>query len=356
LTVRAKKLTIPYGISSFSNIMTHSVLSKTSELVWSLLELYKIDPLPLFRKAHVDPALMKDMSSRTNWTTQDALWQSAAEVIPDPCFGLKLGELWHPSHMHALGYAWLSSSSLSSALHRLKRYIRIASSNIVIELTEEPSQIAIEVRSASPGSERESDWYADGDMSILLAMCRANYGNSLEPVSVSFKHPAPACAGEFFALFRCPIHFNAERNCMVLSRKDADKRLPGSNKLMSQVHDQEMIRYLARLNEDDIVSRVKNSIIELLPDGRMSDTRVAEDLFMSNRNLQRKLEARHTTFKTILTEVRQELAGKYIEDRQLTLTEVSFLLGFSEMSAFSRAFKQWTGASPSSQRQPAPLA
>ena len=107
-----------------------------------------------------------------------------------------------------------------------------------------------------------------------------------------------------------------------------------------------MIEYLAKLDENDIVQRVKASIIELLPDGKMSDTRVAETLYMSNRTLQRKLEEQGTTFYNILTEIRKEMALKYLKDSQLTLTELSFQLGFSEMSSFSRAFKNWTGQSP----------
>ena len=211
----------------------------------------------------------------------------------------------------------------------------------------------IGVSSASDSVPRDAHWYADADMSLLIAMCRANYGDSLNPVSLEFMHAEPDCAGEFFALFRCPVTFGAQRNRMTFSRKDVDKHLPGSNTLMSQVHDQEMVRYLAGLEGGDIIYKVKNAILELLPDGRMSDTKVAETLYMSNRNLQRKLEAQGTTFKTILTEIRKDLALKYIQDPQLTLTEVSFMLGFSEMSAFSRAFKQWTGTSPKVRRQQA---
>ncbi len=334
--------------------MSQSVLTKTAALAWSLLESYDIDPLPLFRKAHIDPASMDDMSSRTTWSTQNALWRSIAESVGDPCFGLKLGKFWHPSHMHALGYAWLSSSTLYSALERLSRFIKIVNSNIAIELSESSDQVSIEVVSVSSTIQREASWYADIDMSILIAMCRANYGDTLNPVSVDFMHDKPDCAGEFYALFRCPVNFGAQRNRLVLSRKDVDKQLPGSNRLMSQVHDQEMVRYLASLDDGDIINKVKNAILELLPDGRMSDMKVAEALFMSNRNLQRKLEVHGTTFKTILTGLRKELAAKYIQDTQLTLTEISFMLGFSEMSAFSRAFKQWTGESPKAQRQSAP--
>ncbi len=331
--------------------MTQSVLTKTAGLAWSLLESYDIDPLPLFRKAHIDPELMNDMSSRTTWSTQNSLWISVADRVDDPCFGLKLGDLWHPSYMHALGYAWLSSTTLYAALGRLSRFINIVNPNISVEISDDDTNIMVEVSNASDSVPRDAYWYADADMSILIAMCRANYGKSLNPISVDFRHAEPDCAGDFFALFRCPVTFGAQHNRMTFSRKDVDKQLPGSNALMSQVHDQEMVRYLAGLDGGDIIHKVKNSILELLPDGRMSDAKVAEDLFMSNRNLQRKLEAQDTTFKTILTELRKELASKYIQDPQLTLTEISFMLGFSEMSAFSRAFKQWTGQSPKTQRQ-----
>jgi len=74
-------------------------------------------------------------------------------------------------------------------------------------------------------------------------------------------------------------------------------------------------------------------------------------LNMSSRNLARKLADEGQSFKGLLTEVRRELAEKYIRDRSLTLTEISFLLGFAEMSSFSRAYKGWSGSSPSAHRQ-----
>ena len=331
--------------------MPQTVLTKTTEMLWALLESYGIDPQPLFRKVRIDPALMSNMTSRINRHTQDELFRGAVERVGDPCIGLNFGKFWHPSYMHALGYAWMSSSTLRSALGRLQRFIHIVNRDLEIELTEDGQGMRVEVFNTSEENPREQYWYADADMSNLITMCRANFGAKLNPLSVSFKHPAPPCAGEFYALFRCPVNFDAERNCMLLSSEDIDKRLPGSNPMMSQIHDQEIIRYLAKLDKNDIIQKVKNAIIELLPDGRMSDHKVAEALYMSPRNLQRKLESEGTTFKTLLTEIRRDLALKYIQDTELTLTEISFMLGFSEMSAFSRAFKQWTGDSPRAQRQ-----
>ena len=236
-------------------------------------------------------------------------------------------------------------------MNRLARFIQVIRRDIRVQITENEKTITIEIVPLEADTSRDVFWYADADASNLISMCRANFGEQLEPVSVSFKHEQPRCAGDYYTLFRCPINFSAEHNCLELSIEDIDKRLPGSNPLMSQIHDQAIIEYLARLDKKDIVQKVKNAIVELLPDGRISDQKVAEALFMSPRNLQRKLEAEGTTFKTLLTEIRRELALKYIQDSELTLTEISFMLGFSEMSAFSRAFKQWTGNSPRIKRQ-----
>ena len=331
--------------------MTDTVLSKITGIAWAMLESYEIDPLPLFREAGIDPDSLDEMTSRLSRPAVQALWARVAESVTDPCFGLRAGGLWHPSYMHALGYAWLSSATLIEALDRLARYSKILNKDLTINLLEEDGQLKVSVLSKPGSLARDDYWYADLDMSTLLAMCRANYGDRFNPLAVYFRHSEPACAGDFFKLFRCPVYFEAECDCMVLSSEAANQRLSGSNPLMLQVHDQEMIRYLARLDKNDIVQRVKNSVLELLPDGGISDSRVAQALSMSDRSLQRKLKNEGTTFKSILTEVRKEMAQKYIQDRQLTLTEISFLLGFSEMSAFSRAFKQWTGVSPANQRR-----
>jgi len=329
--------------------MALSVLAKTTELAWTLLESYKIDPLPLFRKARIDPKQMSDMSSRISQSAADNLWNNVAAVVNNPCFGLRVGQLWHPSYMHALGYAWMASSTLRTALQRLARYIHVANQAIVIELEEKDGQFSVAILNSARN--KDPYWLEDGNLAILMAMCRANYGDSLDPIAVSFTHKKPDCAGDFFEYFRCPVEFNAKKCQLVLASESIDKRLPSSNPLLSQITDQEIIKYLAKLDENDIVQRVKATIIELLPDGKVTDEKVADTIFMSERTLQRKLQDVDTTFKKIMKDVRKELALKYIQDRQLTLTELSFQLGFSEISAFSRAFKGWTGLSPREYRK-----
>jgi AraC-like DNA-binding protein len=139
---------------------------------------------------------------------------------------------------------------------------------------------------------------------------------------------------------------------MAFSLIDIDKPLIGANPQFPRLNDQMMIEYLAKLDKDNIIDRVRAVIIDILPSGRVDDERVAEHLSMSVRNLQRRLKARETTFRQLLEGIRKDLALTYVLDADIELVEVAFFLGFSDQSAFSRAFKRWTGRTPSDFRMP----
>jgi AraC-like DNA-binding protein len=322
-----------------------TTLASAAGLLWKVIESYDQDPEPYFRKSRIDPKLINDPRARLSLTNVDNIYHSLFESVNDPCMGLKVACLWHPSYLASLGYAWLASSTLYTALNRLSRYVRIINDAICVTLQEEGDTLVITVSS----DDRETPYYYQEDSStaILLNMCRANFGKELNPVSVSFKHEgSSSCSGDYYSFFRCPVEFGANSNQLVLPLDVVNKRLTSSNPQLAQLNDQVMISYLADLDKDDIVQQVKVAIINQLPSGNVTDKKISEAVYTSKRSLQRKLNEQGTTFKTILTEVREDLALKYIHDRKLTLTEISFMLGFSEMSSFSRAFKRWTGESP----------
>ncbi len=330
--------------------MSLTVLARPVDIIRRLIDSYGHDPDPLFRELHIDPAIGYDPNARYSARVIDELWKGAAKLIADPCFGLRAPEHWHPSHMHALAYAWLASSTLRTALLRLNRYIKIINDETSIQLEESADGLSVVLAYARES--KELPWRTDLALSILIHMCRLNYGGTLDPVSVSFEHSEPPCAGDFFACFRCPVHFDAPRNQLTLASEVLDRRLAGDNPELARLNDQVMIQYLARLDRENILERVQAAIIDHLPSGRVTDQTIAEALFMNVRSLQRKLRNEGTTFKALLDGVRQELADQYIRDSRLNVNEISFLLGFSDISSFSRAFKRWTGEPPSAYRQP----
>ena len=138
---------------------------------------------------------------------------------------------------------------------------------------------------------------------------------------------------------------------MTFSLADVDKYLIGANPQLARLNDQVMIEYLAKLDKENIIDRVTAVIVDMLPSGGVVEESVAKTLNMSVRSLQRRLQQVGTTFRTLFETARRDLASTYVEDPEIELVEVAFLLGFSDQSAFSRAFKRWTGHTPSEARK-----
>ena len=310
-----------------------------------IIESYGIDPEPLLRKLQIDPKLIEDPNARFNYIKIDQLWLDATTLADDPCFGLRAAKYWHPSQMGALGYAWLVSSSMHTALNRFSRYMSILTEGATLDIFEIGDQLSVHLNYKEISKQQPTR--TDSFMAMLLAMCRANCGESFHPSSLYLTHAEPEDSSEFYALFECPIHFDALENRFNLSKKLADQHLISSNPRLAQLNDQVIIETLAKLDKSHIVEQVKVEILNQLPSGNVTDVSVAEALHMSQRSFQRKLHKEGTTFKSILNELRFELAKKYLQDSHMSLLEVAFMLGFGEYSSFSRAFKRWTGVSPS---------
>jgi AraC-like DNA-binding protein len=276
----------------------------------------------------------------------EKIWDKIIDLIEDPCFGLCGSKFWHPSHFNALGYAWLASSTLREALIRASRYAHIVGEDRETRLEDTPKGLIVILSDSL-----KIQVLMDLSMAILMSACRLNYGKDLNPVAVNFIHSKPPCVKKFYSYFNAPVKFNADSDSLILPTTAVDKRLPTGNPHLAKINDQYIIRYLAGLDNDNIVQRVKGAIINMLPSGGVSDEKMAQKLNMSTRSLQRKLQIAHTTFRTLLDEVRQELAENYVHDSSISLMEIAFVLGYSEYSSFSRAYKRWTEMSPSEIRK-----
>ena len=331
--------------------MSPTKYARMSLILYNIIESYRIDPQPLFLDTGVNPELMKQSGMRYKLNNIRDLWQKASEVIDDPCFGLKAAELWHPSNFSALGYAMLASHSIRTALERMDRYYRVISDEKILELKETADGLMLTL----VFSNRLHD-IPDRNIALLaviLNICRINSAEELAPVSVTFTHPEPSCAAKFFEFFKCPVFFESSTNSLTLSPKLVDEILPSSNPKLAELNDQVMIEYLAELDQNSLAQRVKAAILDQLPSGNVTDESVSQDLYMSVRKLQRQLESAGTTFHTLLNETREDLAKKFLRDQDTSITEIAYLLGFSDNSAFSRAFKRWMGVSPSQYRKSA---
>jgi AraC-like DNA-binding protein len=327
-------------------MLTGSTLAAGGVPVWKALKSYGIDPATLFEKAGVDPAKLDVTGARYGRSDMRRLWRMAAEASGDPCFGLTAGQHWHPSSFHALGYAWLASETLYDAFNRLVRYFSVLTGGTLVIFKVEAEECRLDLR---PMGDREPmpPVIMDAFFSTVINMCRASYGDSFSPLRVEFQRAEPPCAAKFSSFFCSPVVFGTESNGLVMSLADLTKLLPTANLELARASEQVVSDYLSQFKRADIVDRAKAQLVEQLPSGNPTQETLASSLDLSVRTLQRKLHDRDTSFTKVLENTRRELASEYMHKRSMSNKEIAYLLGFSEPSNFSRAFKRWTGLSPS---------
>jgi len=322
--------------------LTH--FAPATNMLWKYIESCGHDPAPLYRKAGINPALLKKSDARIDISHVDELWRLAAELLDDPCFGIKMTNNWHPSYVGALGYAWCASSTLRTAFNRVVRYVHVVSEDLNIKLADTPA--GLKVIADLGKSVFTLPQHHDVVLSVLMHMCRYNYGNELMPTEVCLAHAKPPCAKTISDYFRIPVVYNAPVSSFTLAKSDVDKILTTGNKELALLHDEFLMKYLIEIKKGDIVQQIQSVIIENLPSGNVTDNLIARELNLSERSLQRKLKERGTSFRRVLDNVREMAAIQYIKNPVNSMSDIAFLLGFSEQSAFSRAFKKWTGTSP----------
>ena len=326
-----------------------SIFAPTLINLWKTIESYGIDPAPLFAAEDINTTLPIDPALRVPFTKVDRLRAKAVKLCGDEALGIRSANVYVPAQMGALGYAWQASLTLRKACERLQRFARLVNDKAVVKVEDRDGCMVVTLKLDVPSecaSVRD-----DAALATVTRMCRLVSGDDFRLQGVNFAHPEPPDTKPYFEYFACQLNFNQAENQLLIPLTFVDEVLAGANCELAALNDKVVMRRLALLDRNDIVSRVQSQIMDQLPSGTISDDSVAEALHMSVRTMHRKLAEVNSNFRSLLVETRRNLAEAYIPDSSLTLTEISLLLGFSEPSSFSRAFKNWTGRAPSEARQ-----
>jgi len=311
-----------------------------------LVELHGIDAKSFARQINIPSIEIADPNARVSIRVVDTAFERAAQLISDPAFALRAAECWHPSLLGVLGFAWLSSESLGAALGRLERYSKIVGQKASCRCEESTGNWRF-VFDHGRGDAPIGPVMADFALSIIVSMCRANFGPAFALEQVTLRRPRPADAGPYTRYFACPVTFDAGEDSFVLAQAVVQQQLPTSNRELAQTLDGILAAQLAALQRQDLETQCRAYLLNELVSGEPSEERLAKSLAMSRRSLQRKLAEVGLTFRGILEKTRYDLALYYLDDPSKSVTDITFLLGFSEQSAFTRAFKRWSGKAPS---------
>jgi AraC-like DNA-binding protein len=311
-----------------------------------LTDHYQIDPAPLLEKAGLDPALMNVPGARYPRSAIMKLWDLAVEATGDQLIGLNIGLAIRTTSYHGLGFAWLSSHTLLDALQRLARYYRvIVTVPLEVLVEEQADTVTLEVIYSDP-QYPAPPIALDSFLASIIKLCRTAKDPQFSPLKVEINHEDYGRAAEYEMAFACPVQFGTGRNMFHFDREAMLEVLPGNNLDVVLSNDRVVEQYLEVLDPDQVTTVVRKLLVGLFPTGEASQQIVAHRMARSVSTLQRQLTDEGTSYREVQDEIRERLAAEYVREAKYSLSQIAYLLGFSDQSNFSRAFKRWKGVSP----------
>jgi AraC-like DNA-binding protein len=329
--------------------LEHSLLGTFILPVAQALTVAGFDAVDVVSELGIDPAKVANPDWRISSDQMDALMSHCVDITGDEAFGLSAADHLQPQVLHGLGLAWLASDTVYDGLKRLVRFGRLVSTGLEMRLEEKGGLVYLFFEGLIP-TEDFNYVRRDYAVAMVVRMCRLTLGEFLAPVEVRLDRPEPVDPSRWEYALASRVSFGCDNSCLVWSLADIEEPLITGDPLLARVNDEQTQAYLDSFLAQTTCREVVGKIVERLPDGAPSQQQIAEELHVSNRTLQRKLKDEGTSFMDLLQDTRLQLARKYLLQPSRSIVETSYLLGFSEPSTFSRAFKRWTGKAPAEYR------
>ena len=278
--------------------------------------------------------------------SQVALLDEAAVALKDDGLGFTLAREFDPRELGLLYYVMASSQTLGDALKRVARYSKITNDAVVVGYRE-GNRLTISL--SYSGVPRHSDRHQiEFCMFAVFRLCRVLTGQNLVPQHFWISHHRSGANSEMARFVGTKVEFGADRDEFALNPDVRELPLIHADTHLNDL----LLKYCEAALADrrgdmsQFRTRVENEISSLLPHGRVLVEDVARNIGMSERTLARKLSDEGLNFTEILQQLRRDLAVRYLDDRKLHVSKIAWLLGFNEVSAFTHAFKRWTGKTP----------
>lgn len=309
-----------------------------------------LDTEQIVRAAKLDPAILQDPDARIPVEQAETLWQKAYALSNDPNLALHAIEVLPFGAYRVIDFLATCAPTIGAAFAKVSDYFPIIHDVVRLPYAvgERHATFAAEAPSRPSTITRP---YAEYVLAAVFLRARIATNQRFPLMRVEFSHPRPADISEHERIFDCPVRFGAETCQMVIARDVWDMPRTGGNPDLFSVLDSHARMLLnQRPAPDDIVGRVREAIEEELRGGSPRLESIAKRLAMSPRTLQRRLRDQGVLFNDVLDAMRFRAAKSYLTHRDIAGTEVAFLLGFAEQSSFDRAFKRWSGQTPTEYR------
>ncbi len=327
------------------------VLASSATGIVPWIERYKGDVDRIFGHAGISPAMAGSTTLVLNLESFCRLFEESARLTQNDNFGLWFGIKFDPRDLGLWGYASISAPTLKAALETLVDLFPLHQQCSTMRLVPHGQGLMrIEYRIETPDIlNRRQD--AELTLGQIAALMREALGASWVPEEVRFEHPRPEGWREHERAFGAPVFFSQTSNAIVFRTSILSTPMPAQDlRLMAAMR--ECLERMAGRHDlrASVTDRVRAAIRARLPEGFPPLEDVAQELRLPINVIHRELHFDGTSYTALVETARRDLAITYLRQRQLSFTDIAFLLGYSELSAFSRAVRRWTGASPRSVR------
>ena len=279
-----------------------------------------------------------------------SLWMATLERSRDPFLVLHAAAELPLGSYDVVDDLAICSSTIGEGIGSIARFFGLMKKSVLLKVEEGELIVTVRFKTLTDptGGPRPMAEYA---LAAIVARSRSAWGNRFHPRSVSFAGPPIGTGYEYRQLFGCPVEFFSDRTELVFDREVWDTPTNVGNKARYAMLERRAQNLLENRRPDDrFTDRVRDVVGDMFLDKQLDLPSVAKRLSMSPRTLQRRLGEAGYSFGILLCEMRLELAQRYLH-WDVPLSHVALHLGYSEQSAFTRAFKKWTGSTPAEYRR-----
>jgi AraC-like DNA-binding protein len=323
----------------------HSVLSVSSRALLDACTRLGLDTAQILAAARVDAATIADPDARIPIEQAEALWRTAYDVSNDPNLALHAIEVLPFGAYRVIDFLASSAPTVGAALAKVADYFPLVNdADRLSYVVGADVTYALEARSRARTIARP---YAEYTLAAVFLRTRVATNPLYRLLRVEFSHPRPADISEHERVFDCPVVFGCERCRLVMTPAAWNTERAGADPALFALldsHARNLLDHLPRVG--DFAGRVRDAIDRELRGGDPRLDSIAKQLAMSARTLQRRLRSEGLVFNDVLDEMRFRAAQAYLAHGDVACAEVAFLLGFAEQSSFNRAFKRWSGRTP----------
>jgi AraC-like DNA-binding protein len=318
--------------------------------MFSYLTSQDADVEEFLRSLDLDPDEIGSPDTYLPLETYLLIEEAAAEYVEDPYFGLHMGEHVEAGSWSILGYMMMNCSTLGEAFEKSTRYQRI-----IGNLIEGKASIGwgkIKVKLVTPPHTPDMPRHCfESALASTVTMMRTLTGKQLNPQEVTFNYPEPESKSEYERVFQCPVLFDQTDTSMSIDIGIINTPITHANPDLLGYFEQYAQEFLTEMErQSEYTQAVTRILLNHMDDESMTIRKVAKELAMSVRTLQKRLKEEGVVFSELQQEVREKLAKKYLRE-DYTVENITYLLGYSEPSTFRKAFKKWSGHTPKEYRE-----